>query len=68
MLTPDILVWSLIVFTVSLAFAGIALVLWSRSRPFAAGLLLGLAIALATQVPHRVLPLLHAAAGSAPGA
>lgn len=28
-----------------LAFAGIALVLWSRSRPFAAGLLLGLAIA-----------------------
>lgn len=26
------------------------------------------AIALATQVPHRVLPLLHAAAGSAPGA
>ena len=28
-----------------LAFSGIALVLWARSRPFAAGLLLGLAIA-----------------------
>ncbi len=28
-----------------LAFAGVALLLWSRSRPFAAGLLLGLAVA-----------------------
>lgn len=28
-----------------LAFAGIALLLWSRNRPFAAGLLLGLAVA-----------------------
>ena len=33
--------WDLI----PLAFAGLALLLWSRSRPFAAGLLLGLAIA-----------------------
>ena len=28
-----------------LAFAGVALLLWSRNRPFAAGLLLGLAVA-----------------------